>query len=485
MAIKKGEGTEKLGLGVGLRSRPSSNERDGQVRAVKASLLVRLGPYEPLLTYLQSVLVWERPLHSVLLYTVINAVFWSFVLTSLRLLSLLSAALACVVCADTWRNRIWPKIRVKRASDTENDSWGLVHPGILSVPELCHHMAEAWVSALTLTASCVKFKRQNPGKFCVLVCSFFTLLAMVGHYIPGLVLCYSAVLGALLFPLAVQRGAWPRLCVLLEPALRRLDFSTGGYMMAQPKQNQFLCRAVRHMTPDEASDSEEELASFCPTLDDAVVARELAITDSEHSDAEASYTDNGTFNWSRGQTPLTESLEDLDRHSDPEESFARDLLDFPSVNPDAAALEDDEDTSIGLPSLGPPGAAGPRGAALPDLEDPLDSDAEDELDSELCFSGLTSALTSGRDLSGEVAGAIASGMIQAALAGALQPHPPAGRGPPRGFRHQSSSELDTDLDGEDFELLDQSELGQADPSGGPRSRTQGSGFLSNLLGKPQ
>ncbi|XP_061080232.1 reticulophagy regulator 3-like isoform X2 [Conger conger] len=309
MAIKKGEGTEKLGLGVGLRSRPSSNERDGQVRAVKASLLVRLGPYEPLLTYLQSVLVWERPLHSVLLYTVINAVFWSFVLTSLRLLSLLSAALACVVCADTWRNRIWPKIRVKRASDTENDSWGLVHPGILSVPELCHHMAEAWVSALTLTASCVKFKRQNPGKFCVLVCSFFTLLAMVGHYIPGLVLCYSAVLGALLFPLAVQRGAWPRLCVLLEPALRRLDFSTGGYMMAQPKQNQFLCRAVRHMTPDEASDSEEELASFCPTLDDAVVARELAITDSEHSDAEASYTDNGTFNWSRGQTPLTESLE--------------------------------------------------------------------------------------------------------------------------------------------------------------------------------
>ena len=44
-------------------------------------------------------------------------------------------------------------------------------------------------------------------------------------------------------------------------------------------------------------------------LDDALVARELAITDSEHSDAEVSYTDNGTFNWSRGQTPLTESLE--------------------------------------------------------------------------------------------------------------------------------------------------------------------------------
>lgn len=48
---------------------------------------------------------------------------------------------------------------------------------------------------------------------------------------------------------------------------------------------------------------------FFPKLDDSAVARELAITDSEHSDAEASCTDNGTFNLSRGQTPLTEGSE--------------------------------------------------------------------------------------------------------------------------------------------------------------------------------
>lgn len=48
---------------------------------------------------------------------------------------------------------------------------------------------------------------------------------------------------------------------------------------------------------------------FFPKLDDSTVARELAITDSEHSDAEASCTDNGTFNLSRGQTPLTEGSE--------------------------------------------------------------------------------------------------------------------------------------------------------------------------------
>lgn len=44
-------------------------------------------------------------------------------------------------------------------------------------------------------------------------------------------------------------------------------------------------------------------------FDDAVVAKELAMTDSEHSDAEVSFTENGTFNLSRGQTPLTEGSE--------------------------------------------------------------------------------------------------------------------------------------------------------------------------------
>lgn len=232
-----------------------------------------------------------------------------------------------------------------------------------------------------------------------------------------------------------------------------------------------------------------------------------------------SYTDNGTFNLSRGQTPLTEGSEgkyagiadflffsgvfscltvflsafgsDLDRHSDPEESFAQDLPDFPSINPDATLMDDDDDTSIGLPSLGPSGLASHRASVL-DVDAHLDSD-QDDLDAELSLGGLPPV----SDLTGDLAGVIASNMIQAALIGAMQPRPPATQrrdGPPRAgahrsYRKQSSSELDTDLDGEDFEMLDQSELNQLDPLGGGggtrRAESQGSNFLSSLLGKPQ
>lgn len=145
-------------------------------------------------------------------------------------------------------------------------SWGLVQPGIISVPELCHHMAEAWVSLVVLTSSVLQYKQHNPGKvrtkhntkiyfvwvlgfrkplsmcsisshlfliwkhlltcliiwlckvkaqqfllntyylsqgfdslhvvalcqFCFMTCGVFSCLAVVGRYIPGLVLSYSA-----------------------------------------------------------------------------------------------------------------------------------------------------------------------------------------------------------------------------------------------------------------------------------------------------
>lgn len=167
---------------------------------------------------------------------------------------------------------------------------------------------------------------------------------------------------------------------------------------------------------------------------------------------------------------------ELDRHSDPEESFAQDLPDFPSINPDATLMEDDDDPSLGLPSLASVSVSGTRASTSSALLD-LDSD-QDDLDTDLSLN-VTS------DFTGDLAGILASNMIQAALSGAVQA--------PRGYRKQSSSELDLDpdQDHDDFELLDQSELNQMDPLGGSgvrgssQNRTAGSSFLSNLLGKPQ
>ncbi|KAM4691615.1 reticulophagy regulator 3 isoform 1-T2 [Rhinophrynus dorsalis] len=439
----------------GLRRRRSGSrsaaarQREEKVRVVQEALLQNLGSYEPVLSYLQAVLVWERPRHSALLHLGLNAVFWFFALTSLRIIFLMAFGLMIIICVDQWKNKIWPELGVTRSNELDNESWGFVHPRLLSVPELCYHAAEIWVNLAAFLRNLLLFKTENPGKFCLLICGFLTFLTVLGGYIPGIVLSYLLLLTFLLCPLAIYHHLGQRIYQKLEPALQRLDFSVRGYMMSKQRERQMQGHALPH---NEGSDSEEELAAFCPTLDDSLVAKELAISDSEHSDAEVSYTENGTFNLSRGQTPLTEGSEDLDRHSDPEESFARDLPDFPSINPDVIGLDDEDDTSIGLPSA----AHHPRLSTSQMYEEQESSDAE------LSLGGFPGA----QQIKDNIAGFVTRGMIQLALAGASQQGPAYVENPrAKPYQRNSSSEMDTDAEADDFELLDQSELSQMDPAG--------------------
>lgn len=446
MAQRAEEEDENSGLRMrrsGSRSL-ASRERDEQVRAVQEALLEKLGSYEPVLSYLQAVLVWERPRHSALLHLLLNAAFWFFALTSLRIVFLAAFGMMIVICVDQWKNKIWPELGAARSNEMDNESWGFVHPRLLSAPELCHHAADVWVTLTTFLRNLWVFKSENPGKFCLLVCGFLTFLTVLGGYIPGLVLSYLLLLFILLWPLAIYHRLGQRVYQKLEPALQRLDFSVRGYMMSKQKERQSHGRAL---PPNEGSDSEEELAAFCPTLDDSAVAKELTISDSEHSDAEVSYTENGTFNLSRGQTPLTEGSEDLDRHSDPEESFARDLPDFPSINPEATGIDDEDDTSIGLPTA----MRHPRMSADQLYDEQESSESPFAIGAQQLKDNLTNLVT--------------RGMIQMALAGVTQQASGFLENPrQKTYQRNSSSELDTDAEADDFELLDQSELSQMDPA---------------------
>ncbi|KAM6993901.1 reticulophagy regulator 3 [Passerculus sandwichensis] len=428
---------------------PGPGERQRRVQALSAALRCRLGPYEPLLGAVQAALVWERPGRSALCWVAVHGLFWFFALTSLRLLFLTAVTLIVVVCVDQWKHKIWPEIGVARPDELDNESWGYVHPRLLGLPELCHHLAEGWVTGTNFLSNLFVFKRQSPGKFCLLVCGVFTFLAVLGRYIPGLLLSYLLLLLVLLWPLAVYHRLGQRVYLRLEPVLQRLDWGVRGYVTARQRQRQLHGRALGEEATDDGSDSEEELAAFCPKLDDSVVAKELTISDSEHSDAEVSYTENGMFNLSRGQTPLTEGSEDLDGHSDPEESFARDLPDFPSINPEATGIDDEDDTSIGIPSLAY------RAQGTEDLQLPYEQEE---------FGTLPSV----QNLTNNIAGFVTRGMIQLALSGGSQAGPSRSTHPQRGAKthlRAASLDLDTDAEGDDFELLDQSELNQLDPTG--------------------
>ncbi|XP_060684161.1 reticulophagy regulator 2 isoform X2 [Hemiscyllium ocellatum] len=248
---------------------------------------------EPALIYLQSLLVWERPLQSGLMLLGLSGLFWLFSSTSLRPIFLISLSALAIVFLDHWKSELLPHVAVQRLVDEGESDGNSIKPRLLRLPDLCHYLAESCVAFNLYLKEALEYKKQNPGKFCLKTCLGCSALAAIGHYIPGIMISY-------IFKKAIVKS-----------------------------------ESCDEPTAETESESEAELSCFNSKVDVRTTALALAITDSELSDEEASILESGGFSMSRGATPqLTDVSEDLDQqslHSEPEEAFVKDLPEFPSV----------------------------------------------------------------------------------------------------------------------------------------------------------
>ncbi|GLD67427.1 protein FAM134A [Lates japonicus] len=297
-----------------------------------------LSQYEPLLLWVQRLLVWERPLYSISVALTLNTLFWLLSSTSLRPLFLLSVSLLGLMLLERWKPKL-PIITVQHAEAHPVQSETMsVEQRLLSIPELSHHLAESYLTWCLYLQEMLQYKRQNHGKFCVMMCSGSFVLAVVGHYVPGIMISYIIVLSVLLWPLVVYHELIQRMYTGLEPILMKLDYSMKGDTEHRKHDKRKVKKELEEGDEPRAeteSESEEELSCFAPTVDVKTTALAMAITDSELSDEEASILESGGFSVSRATTPqLTDVSEDLDQqslHSDPDEAYLRDLPEFPSV----------------------------------------------------------------------------------------------------------------------------------------------------------
>ncbi|KAJ0009587.1 hypothetical protein NQD34_001289 [Periophthalmus magnuspinnatus] len=298
-----------------------------------------LSQYEPLLLWLQRLLVWERPVYSVSAAVTLNTLFWLLSSTSLRPLFLLSVSLLGLMLLERWKHKL-PLCHGTEAVFVSLHRGAVdLQPRLLSVPELSLHLADSYLSCCWYLREMLTYKRHNHGKFCALMCSGCLVLALVGHYVPGVMISYIIALSVLLWPLVVYHELIQRMYTGLEPILMKLDYSMKGETELRKHDKRKVKKeqeeGAEPRAETESESEEEELCCFAPTVDVKTTALAMAITDSELSDEEASILESGGFSVSRATTPqLTDVSEDLDQqsvHSDPEEAYLKDLPDFPSV----------------------------------------------------------------------------------------------------------------------------------------------------------
>ncbi|XP_062907558.1 reticulophagy regulator 2 [Mobula hypostoma] len=335
--IREGEATPESSQGPGGEAVPGS-EDSGDLQRTEARLGRLLAQCEPGLLLLQSLLVWERPAHSVLMLLGLSGVFWLFSSTSLRPVFLISLSLLGIVLLDHWKSSLWDHIMVQHPVDEDGSDGNPSRPRLLRLPDLCHYLAESWLAFKLYLREVLEYKTQNPGKFCLKMCMGSSALAVIGHYIPGIMISYIFILSLLLWPLVVYHELIQKMYTGLEPLLMKLDYSMKGsteHRQRDRKKKLVKPESCDEPTAETESESEAELSCFNSKVDVRTTALAFAITDSELSDEEASILESGGFTVSRGTTPqLSDVSEDLERqsvHSEPEEAFARDLPEFPSV----------------------------------------------------------------------------------------------------------------------------------------------------------
>ncbi|XP_003507665.1 reticulophagy regulator 2 isoform X2 [Cricetulus griseus] len=259
--------------------------------------------------------------------------------SSLRPFFLLSISLLTYFLLDLWHPRFLPDVSASPPEEPHSDSEGAgsgAQPHLLSVPELCRYLAESWLTFQIHLQELLQYKRQNPAQFCARVCSGCAVLAVLGHYVPGIMISYIVLLSILLWPLVVYHELIQRMYTRLEPLLMQLDYSMKAEADALHHKHDKRKRQGKNALPagdeplaETESESEAELAGFSPVVDVKKTALALAITDSELSDEEASILESGGFSVSRATTPqLTDVSEDLDQQSlpsEPEEALSREL----------------------------------------------------------------------------------------------------------------------------------------------------------------
>ncbi|XP_061586969.1 reticulophagy regulator 1 [Cololabis saira] len=413
-------------------------------------------------------LSWKQsPCRTSALFAAANAGLGFVAFSSFRAYSLLAILLALLVVMATAGDLVRSRSTASHLWRSMTASWEIIDSGQDSPPGVGPQLSHSLKLFLQETSA---FKQQNPGKFCLLVCSLCTFLAVLGRYIPGIVISYFLVLGVFLWPLISSHdvASW------LEPVLQKLDFGLGAFFQ-RIKENHEK-RLIQAQT--EKDGIESDLSSMFPKLD-STACKEMSVSDTEVSDV--TWTDNGTFNLSEGHTPQTENSEDLDK----EEVFSGGLTEFPSLDNGAMTNgDDDDDLSLGLPS------------APPQPRQPIRSQHTSSYPH--TDQAASSALELVNQMAGDVITAAVTAAIQERIEAAVGSMAP--RDDPDRSRLQETTRLlelaeESDSEVEDFELLDQSELEQlegelglgeekAKPEEAAQVKTDNpasSGFLSKLL----
>merc|ERR1712106_1309654 len=217
-----------------------------------------LKDFESKLVSAQEVAVWSNPYRSVVWLVLTQVMLYYLCTSSTPLLSTTAYFTLSAYIYITWVYTIWPAIRVPPSVEEDDENWTPVHPDVLSAPELDTFIKDSKTKIYQIVSGLKLFREEQPGKFCILLSSFFLALAGVGIKFSTPFLLHTSAFLALVLPAVIIRPSKNQNCA---PVLKFFsDFSAGLIdllvyrgLNAPPRENRDLDEFVPEVTEENVS----------------------------------------------------------------------------------------------------------------------------------------------------------------------------------------------------------------------------------------
>ena len=276
--------------------------------------------------------------------------------------------------------RVWPAIRVAPAPGSE--TFTPVHPDLMSAPEMEAALANLSHSLTEFTTGLCLLRREQPGKFCLVLSSVFTMLAILGTKVTAGLLLHTALLCLLAIPgLVVRTRRSAQLAPMME-ALTECGASLGEMLVYRGQDapvKDTTGKLLEEFVPETSEETTKVLSKALSWKEKPEKEAEYSLTENisipSHEEVENDSLTN-LLEFEQGLQPLPTSVTDqsLGNYSDSEsgeDSRAEEKLKSFNDSDTEDSLDLERELRRSLTEPDPPQAAAVTSVRAPDFEEEL------------------------------------------------------------------------------------------------------------------
>ncbi|KAJ8025010.1 Reticulophagy regulator 3 [Holothuria leucospilota] len=249
-------------------------EREADLRIKEERIRGILSPFEELVMSIQSLLVWENPRRSVLLLLCANGFVWLMVTSHYNIVFKVALSFITIITGHTFYKKVWPDIKVEPKVPIEG--WVPLEPELVQFHDLCSYAAVTWQYGVQKHTQFWQLRKEQPGKFCLMVCAICLIISLYGLRVSGAATTYLLVSGIILVPGIIHHDLHQQLYIKTKPYLTQMEHSmdagTSRHKKRRHKRSPKKKGSASDRDEGDYSSSDSELNEFLPSPGPAMEA---------------------------------------------------------------------------------------------------------------------------------------------------------------------------------------------------------------------